>query len=401
MKIVFITAALPHPFGDTTGRWYFAFLKELTARGHSVVAIAATEESEARISETTAWLAVCGRNLLFKPHRLQVDCFTLRRRWRNAIRPGSELLQDGSLVRLVEDELAQGYDVLHLEHLASGWLGVGRERALLNILYFDAIDWAAKSTRTWGDRKTLWQARRCTRRLLGEFKAVRVLTPRLKEMAERILRKRRCYVVPLALDTSLYDLQPFVEEPVLGMIGSFHWDPTRSAAERLITRIWPRVKKRIPSSQLVLAGWNAEKYLQRYRAVADVKVSQDLSHPSEFFARVGVMVYAPLRGSGMKVKVMESMAYGVPVVTTWEGVEGIEYENGFHCCVEETDQAIAERACQLLSDRNWRLRMRAAARKLMEERYSPKPVVDQMLRVYRQLISKECSASCQTEAVSL
>ena len=43
----------------------------------------------------------------------------------------------------------------------------------------------------------------------------------------------------------------------------------------------------------------------------------------------------------MKVKVMESMAYGVPVVTTWEGVEGIDYENGRECWVADTDEDLA------------------------------------------------------------
>ncbi len=44
----------------------------------------------------------------------------------------------------------------------------------------------------------------------------------------------------------------------------------------------------------------------------------------------------------MKVKVMESMAYGVPVVTTWEGVEGIDYENGRECWVGESDEELAQ-----------------------------------------------------------
>ena len=84
----------------------------------------------------------------------------------------------------------------------------------------------------------------------------------MKEVAEAINPKGRYWVVPFALDTSLYLMSPMVQEPVLGMIGSMHWVPSRSAAERLITRIWPLVKLRVPKAKLFVAGWNAKKYLQ-------------------------------------------------------------------------------------------------------------------------------------------
>lgn len=91
----------------------------------------------------------------------------------------------------------------------------------------------------------------------------------------------------------------------------------------------------------------------------------------------------------MKVKVMESMAYGVPVVTTWEGVEGIDYQNGQDCWVAESDEELAARVCRLLENIAERQQMREAARSLIEQRYSPRPVVDKMISVYQQLLAAE------------
>jgi glycosyltransferase involved in cell wall biosynthesis len=173
------------------------------------------------------------------------------------------------------------------------------------------------------------------------------------------------------------------------MIGSMHWTPSRSAAERLITRIWPLVKKRVPRAKLFIAGWNARKHLGKYLPMPDVTLEDGVPHPTDFFSKAAVMVYAPSRGSGMKIKVLESMAYGVPVVTTWEGVEGVDYENGTHCWVAEEDEAIAERAAALLEDRGQRQLMREAARSLMEERYSPEPVMGRMLQVYDEVLGKQ------------
>ena len=56
MRIVVVTPAVPHPFGDTAARWFYVLITELAARGHEVVALAATEEPDERRgrSETVA-----------------------------------------------------------------------------------------------------------------------------------------------------------------------------------------------------------------------------------------------------------------------------------------------------------------------------------------------------------
>ena len=391
MRIVVVLPATPHPFGNTDARWFYVLLSELLARDCEVVALVASEEPEARIAEAKQWLAKLKGNLTLHWHKLHVDRFGLRRKWRNLVRPRSEMLQDTELAALLRGELARDYDVLHLEQMSSGWLGLGVPRALLNVHYFDAIDRGGSANMTLGERKALWQAERATKRILCGMENVRLLTPRLKEFAESINPQGHYWVVPLALDTSLYKMQPLAQEPVVGLIGSMHWEPSRSAAERLIGRIWPLVKLQMPSAKLLVAGWNAAKYLQRYPSQPDVTLANDLAHPTEFFSRAAVMVYAPSRGSGMKVKVMEAMAYGAPVVTTWEGVEGIDYENGRECWVGDSDEELAVHVCRLLTNAAERQRMREAARTLIEERYSPCPVVDKMYFVYRQI-----AGSCET-----
>jgi polysaccharide biosynthesis protein PslH len=388
MRIIVVTPAVPHPFGDTAARWFYVLITELLARGNEVVAVAAHEESGERVAEAKALLSKHGARLTLHCHRLQVDSFALRRKWQNLVRPRSELLQDSILNTLVRSELAKGYDILHLEQMSTGWLGLNVPRALLNVHFFDVIDWTEKK-KEFGDRKALWQARRATKHLLAGIRYVRLLTPRLKETAESINPRGNYWVVPLALDPDLYPMQQAVREPVVGLIGSMHWEPSRSAAERLITRIWPKVKRSVPDAKLFVAGWNAVKFLGKYSSVPDLTLTENLARSSDFFSEVAVMVYAPARGSGMKVKVMESMAYGVPVVTTWEGVEGIEYQNGRECWVAESDEELAARVCRLLENAVERQQMREAARTLIEQRYSPCPVVDKMISVYEELLAAE------------
>ena len=113
---------------------------------------------------------------------------------------------------------------------------------------------------------------------------------------------------------------------------------------------------------------------------------ENLAHPTDFFSRVAVMAYAPARGTGMKVKVLESMAYGVPVVTTAEGAEGLACEDGVHCSIREDDEGLAE-AIVVAAERRQEPSRRCAkaARSLVQTRYSREPFLAQMIALYDQV----------------
>ena len=382
MKVVVVSPAVPHPFGETAARGLYALVAGLLASGIRVSCLVVTEEDAARVRDARARLAASpGAEHL----ELAVFAPTVRpvalRKLRSLRRPFSEILHGDGLAAALERQAAAGWDVLHLDQLWSGWVGLERRRVLLNVYQLEVIDWEARRGLRLAERKALLQMRRATRRILRASRHVRVVSRRLLERARAINPAAEYSCVPFALDVSLYPLQPLVREPVVGLLGSMHWLPSRSAAERLITRIWPRVKRRLPGARLLVGGWNARRYLDRY-AGPDIRLVENLAHPSEFFSQVAVLAYAPVRGSGVKVKVLEALAYGVPVVTTGEGIEGLDCEDGVHCWVREDDEALAECIVQALGDEARRARMREAGRALVEARHSPRLVLEQMLDVY-------------------
>ena len=387
LRVVLVLPAAPLPFGDTAARWFHLLACDLLARGHAVSCLTVTDESPAKVEEARARLAAAAPNgrLRFQAFPLRGTVHPLRRKLRNLRRPFSELSHAPGFGEALASELARGYDVLHLEQLWSGWAGLGHPRTLLNIHHLEIIDLEGTRGGSLYERKARWQMTRATERLLRATPTMRLFSTRLLDRVRTFNDSARCFVVPFALDLDLYPMQPIVDEPVVGLLGSMHWPPSRSAAERLLTRIWPLVKARAPHARLVVAGWNARRYLERYATMRDVTIEENLRSPADFFSRVAVLAYAPGRGSGMKIKVMESMAYGVPVVTTSEGVEGMEVLSNEHALVAEDDATLAAHVCALLDDRAARQRIRAAARGLLEDRYTATPVMARMLDVYDQV----------------
>lgn len=390
MTIVLVVPACPHPFGDTAAKWFDVLVRELVRRQHRVYLLCVTDEPVPRIDEARRALADIGSGGRLEAtfHPLTIEKPAWRRRLTSLREPFSEITQAAGVRPLVDERLSRGYDVFHLEQLWTGWLAAGVERSVVNVHHLEVIDMEGEPPRSWAERKARWQMRRATAAILGHANNVRVFTPRLSERARAYNRSARHWVVPFALDARHYEMvPPPPATPVVGLIGSMHWGPSRTAAERLVTRIWPRVRAAVPAARLLVAGWQADRYLGQYAGTPGLELRANVRHPREFFAGTAVLAYAPGRGSGMKVKVMEAMAYGVPVVTTAEGIEGLFAEPGRHAQVADDDETLAEMVVALLRDRAAAGRMAAEARSLIVEHYNPQVVVDRVIDMYREIAS--------------
>jgi glycosyltransferase involved in cell wall biosynthesis len=168
----------------------------------------------------------------------------------------------------------------------------------------------------------------------------------------------------------------------VGLIGGFNWTPSYSAAERLLTRLWSEIKRRVPNARLQIVGRSAKDALAAFAHMSDVEIHQDVPDIFPYFANMDVLLYAPIAGSGMKVKVMEAFALGTPVVTTLEGVEGIPAQDGIHAGICDDDPGLIERTVELLNNPSLQQIRRVKARHLLESYCSPQVTIGQLEQVY-------------------
>ena len=382
LRIVVVFLEAPVPFGNAAARWYSVLLRELVARGHSVTAFAACGKAS-EMDEA--------RRLFPSPaYDLRLYAFPARSGLRSKLetlrRPHSYMFS-AELKRDLELELARGFDVLHFEQLWTGWLGLRhRDKAIVNVLSLYALDLAG--ARTAGVRERIRRRLMLVgeARLLRAFPRFFTLSDRLSEAIRTANPAASVCVVPLGIDAALYRYTPDAErtgEPVVSAIGSMGWYPTRSAAVRLITKLWPEIKRRVPAAKLQLVGWGARSALAEYCDLPDVIVAENVPDARPYFERTSVLLYAPGRGSGMKVKILEALAYGVPVVTTAEGIEGLPAVDGVHVGVCEDDAGLIARTVKLLGDPAAQIRQRAAGRALVESHCGPPSTVDGVEAVYR------------------
>ena len=384
LRIIIVFLEAPAPFGSAGARWFAVLLKELVARGHRVTAFAACSKSNEMIDAQSTFPD--------SKYDLRLYSFPARKGSRAKLetlrRPYSYMFS-AEFRRDLEAELARGYDVLHLEHIWSGWVGLSHvSRALLNIHSLYRIDLTGVAE---GGvigrvmRRLLYMAER---RVATKYRHLVTLSERLRAGIATMNTCAEIAVIPLAIDSTLYWFIPDncrPTDPVVSVIGSMNWYPTRSAAVRLMTRLWPEIKKRIPSARVQLVGWGARESMRDFADNPDVTIAENVPDTRPYFEQTTVMVYAPASGSGMKVKVLEALAYGVPVVTTNEGVEGLPAEDGIHAGISDDDRGLIDRTVRLLTDSTAANRQRAAGRRLVETHCGPGPVVDRFETLYRSL----------------
>jgi len=366
MRALVVLTQPPLPEGGAPGKTAVGLLRGLTGHGVEVRAIAARRA-----------FSVPGEVPADLPVEL-VDVEppgALRARLQRLRRPLGELT--GAFAERVRAAAADA-DVVHLEETETVWCGEGVDRPSLVHLHY-----LVRHDRGFGPP---W--RRRFREVLDGVRAEQAAIRRHRYLVASSplvadeLRKRaptaEVVLAPLSLDPVLYRPAPLDGPPTAGLIGTAGWPPTKAAIDVLLREVWPEVRRRVPDARLVLAGRGTDEL--GLPDASDTELLGEVVSARDLFQRFSLLLFPLPRGSGMKVKVLEALASGVPVVTTSAGAEGIADNDGV--LVYGSPKKLAEAAGDLLLDDRARRECGAAARETFERHYSPAPATEPLVELY-------------------
>ncbi len=166
--------------------------------------------------------------------------------------------------------------------------------------------------------------------------------------------------------------------------GTLTYAPNMDAVAWLLDRVAPRLWSGMPEAEIRLVG-NPAPGVQRWHRPPAVTVVGRVPDMEPELARADIAV-VPLRvGSGTRIKILESFAHRIPVVSTTLGAEGLEVTDGVHLLVADEPEAFAAACRRLLTDDGLRTRLADAAEDLYLRRYQAIAGRDAVLRVLGQL----------------
>lgn len=387
LRIIILLIEPPLPFGNAAARWFYVLLKGLVERGHEVMAFA-TCSKENEIEKAKNLFPKPAYDLRLYPMR---KSSSLSQKVTSFLKPFSFKIST-ELQSDLEAELEKGFDILHVEQLWAGWSAQRfSAKTLMNIHHFQSIDLEFTHNKSLREKYEKWQILRAEKTLTSLFPFIRSCSPRLEEYSKKINPKALIQTIPVGMDDSLYEYINDEErgsEPTIVMIGTMTWFPTSSAAIRLLERLWPKIKEEVPNAKLKIVGYDARSVLKKYLSLDGVEVFENVPEIEPYFKMGSVFVYAPARGSGMKIKILEAMLFGIPVVTTSEGSEGLPVVDGVHAGLCEDDEGLISRTVDLLKDRDKQNKMRLKGRELVTSFCGPKATLDQLEMVYQRMTEK-------------
>ena len=193
--------------------------------------------------------------------------------------------------------------------------------------------------------------------------------------------QQKLRVLPNIPDASLLDLPSPVftdTEPLVLYFGTLSWQPNIDGVERFLS-VFRFVRKKVPGAQLIVAGKDAPDTLaQHVRATEGADFLGEVDEPENLYRRARVLVDAAKTGGGTRLKVLNALARGIPVVASQEAARGLDIVPNEHLLVARNDHTMAEAVIELLENgERWTV-LSQNGRALVRARYQPRTAFRQL-----------------------
>lgn len=221
-------------------------------------------------------------------------------------------------------------------------------------------------------------------RLLSRYKIATVVSKQEQQILSKAFPDLRIVdVIPNCIELEKYaSASAAPDRTSLIFTGSFQYSANYDAMLWFIREVFPRILAQSPGTTLTITGDPANKPLPPMRNVTQTGFIEDIM---PLVSRAWCSV-APIRvGGGTRVKILEAMALGTPVVATSKGAEGLDVQNGRHILIADSPEEYAAAVVRLIDEPGLRDAISKNGRALLAEKYDCRVVLPRFLDLVDQL----------------
>jgi GT2 family glycosyltransferase len=190
------------------------------------------------------------------------------------------------------------------------------------------------------------------------------------------------------IDTSNYDFKAGGREPdTMLFLGSFRHLPNQEAIDWLLRHVLPRVQERRPQARLIVIGSDPPPRHFLPASATNVELVGFVPDVREPLARYALFLCPIRSGSGVRVKLLEAFAAGIPAVSTRLGAEGLTTADGEICALADDPGEFANRIVDLLESPHKREEMAIRARRYVIEHRDMSTMTQRLVENYRETVA--------------
>ncbi|MFH1160711.1 MAG: glycosyltransferase family 4 protein [bacterium] len=167
-------------------------------------------------------------------------------------------------------------------------------------------------------------------------------------------------------------------------IGAMNWIPNAEGVKWFLHHVWPDLHKEFPELRYYLAGREMPEWMLRME-FPGVVVLGEVEDAREFISGKGIIIVPLFSGSGIRIKIIEGMAAGKPIISTRIGAEGIDCTNGKNILIANAPCEFVELVTLCLHDEIRCRNLGKEARVLVETTYDQAEIIRKLIHFYQQL----------------
>ena len=198
-------------------------------------------------------------------------------------------------------------------------------------------------------------------------------------------------VIPIAVDTDqLKPVRRSSDSLNIVTLGTLHYPPNADGIRWFTTEVFPIIRQAVPMVKLAIIGKNPPSDIVELanQNPGVIEVTGYVDDLTPYLEKSALMVVPVRAGGGMRVRILEAFARGIPVVTTTIGLEGIEAQPGEHVLVEDAPEEFADAVVRLINNPCYQELLGANGRCLATQRYDWRVVLTTLDQVYQQMGEK-------------
>ncbi len=230
----------------------------------------------------------------------------------------------------------------------------------------------AKGLKRFRRQLTWYKTKGYMRRLLPRFSAATVVSQVENNiLAEAVSGYFKLYVIPNGVDTN-YN-HPGISDPIEGRMvysGALTYTANFDAVKFFLGDIFPRIQQQHLKAHLEITGSTLGVDLDRLILGEEVRLTGFVEDIRPVVSKAWVCVVPLRQGGGTRLKILEAMALGTPVVSTSKGAEGLAVTHDQDILIADQSDDFARQVVRLLGDADLRARLAVNGRHLVEQRYS-------------------------------
>ena len=393
MRILQISPQIPFPQSDGGKVGIFNLTRQLALRGHRITLAALDVHNPADVQPL---LQFC--ELIRIPHSNKNSVPGAIRNLLSDIPYNISKYESDPLEQRLRTLLArESFDVVHIDHLHMARYGlmcrelggmpiVLREHNVESVI-MERFRTVAKSRvlRYWLEDQ-IERIRRYEAEMAGTFDACCMITRKDEEVIKKLQPRARTYLIPAGIEERYFTRSRVSKIPLsIALVGDFEWGPSKDALDWFISGILPKILATIPQMRVFLVGKNIPGGMNRIGSHVVVRgLVPDFKEELQQYQMLAV----PLRvGGGIRLKILESVAMGVPVVSTSVGCEGIGVVHGKHLLIADTEEAFAAQIGKLSTNPRLADELTRNAKALVHRKYRWGDIGKSLERVYKDVIA--------------